>query len=251
MTRSISGDSWRGACAALAILLVALAPALADEEKGGKNGSGDGEEAAQPAPGGPPVYVPPGRGAPQARIGGATRSFSMKPVPRIQALVPDEVAFTLEAQPVLYWYLSMDTTAPAVLAIHAPGADAPVIETQLSGSLKAGVQRISLADHGVTLEKGVAYQWHVSLASDPARLTGGGVERTDPPDRVAASLASGQERPAVVLARAGIWYDAFDALSREIDAAPGNAKLRSERADLLRQVGLDDVADAEDGTPSP
>jgi hypothetical protein len=44
-----------------------------------------------------------------------------------------------------------------------------------------------------------------------------------------------------VLAEAGIWYDALDSLSMQIEAAPENENLRAQRAALLDQVGLEDV----------
>ncbi|MHC4422536.1 MAG: DUF928 domain-containing protein, partial [Planctomycetota bacterium] len=43
------------------------------------------------------------------------------------------------------------------------------------------------------------------------------------------------------LAEAGIWYDAIDSLSQQIDAAPGNRILWNQRAALLEQVGLPEV----------
>jgi hypothetical protein len=44
-----------------------------------------------------------------------------------------------------------------------------------------------------------------------------------------------------VLAEAGIWYDALDSLSLQIEAAPENENLRAQRAALFDQVGLENV----------
>jgi hypothetical protein len=41
-----------------------------------------------------------------------------------------------------------------------------------------------------------------------------------------------------VLAGAGIWYDALTFLSERIEADPGDALARAQRAALLKQVGL-------------
>jgi hypothetical protein len=39
-----------------------------------------------------------------------------------------------------------------------------------------------------------------------------------------------------------LWYDALDALSEMIQAAPNEVILRKHRASLLEQVGLDEAA---------
>ena len=41
----------------------------------------------------------------------------------------------------------------------------------------------------------------------------------------------------------GIWYEALDELNQKILANPENTKLKTERSDLLKQVGLPSVAD--------
>ncbi len=53
-----------------------------------------------------PVFAPRNRGVPASRVGGATRGFETDPLPRIEALVPEEPGLTLESQPLLYWYAS-------------------------------------------------------------------------------------------------------------------------------------------------
>jgi len=39
-----------------------------------------------------------------------------------------------------------------------------------------------------------------------------------------------------------LWYDAIEAVSKLIDAAPGDARWRELRADFLDQVGLAEAA---------
>ena len=41
-----------------------------------------------------------------------------------------------------------------------------------------------------------------------------------------------------VLAEAGIWYDALDSLSMQIEYSPNDESLRAQRAALVAQVGL-------------
>ncbi len=197
-----------------------------------------------------PIFVPRSRSAPQARIGGATRSAGSTP-PAIEVLAPQSVGLTLESQPVLYWYLPEPTGHRIDLTVLNDASVPPLLETTIEPPKRAGVQRIRLADHDFTLAKGVDYQWYISIARDSeskdiAHVAGGGIVRIDAPAELARDLAAASEADrSYVLAKGGVWYDALDALSRRIDAAPENMQLRALRADLLEQVGLDEVARAE------
>ena len=63
-------------------------------------------------------------------------------------------------------------------------------------------------------------------------------------DQRAALAQADSAESVVIFAREGYWYDAFTGLSRLIDADPGNQELVAQRTALLRQVGLDEAADA-------
>jgi hypothetical protein len=240
-----------------AILMAVLAvPALAVAEE-----SAPGSTSAQKAPAGGssglPSWVPPSRGSTQAaRLGGATRSAGNDALPRIEALVPQEAGWTLEQQPVLYWYLSKPTDVPIELVVVRVEPLEQILKVTLPSPDKAGVQRIRLADHGVKIEPGSTYQWLVKLVPNPDdrsydRIVGGGIERVKPSESLSEALASaGPDQRAYVLAGNGIWYDAIDDLSVRIDAAPGDRQLWNQRAHLFQQVGLPEVdleSDAADG----
>jgi hypothetical protein len=194
-----------------------------------------------------PVFVPPNRGSPFTRLGGATRGTGGDDLPRIEALVPEEAGWTLEEQPVLYWYLSEPTDLRIDLVLMRVDPMETLLETTLPPSKGAGIQRIRLADHGVKLEPGVSYQWLVKLVPDPSdrsydRVVGGGLERVTPSPELQRKLGEPSQSRPHTLAEAGIWYDAIDSLSQQIDAAPGNRTLWNQRAALLEQVGLPEMA---------
>jgi hypothetical protein len=197
-----------------------------------------------------PVFVPPKRDAPRARIGGATRGIPGA-LPRIEVLAPLSIGLTLEAQPDLYWHLPEKTTHRVDLTVVTDASPEPVLEVTLPPAERAGVQHVRLADHGVKLTRGVPYQWFVAVVGDAEhrgrdRIAGGAIERVDAPAELVSKLAaaSADERP-FVLASGGIWYDAVSDLSRRIEAAPDDTAARLQRAALLDQVGLDEVALAE------
>jgi hypothetical protein len=229
------------------------AAALAYDEKG-RTGTGSDQPAAAPdvAARGPalpalPRFVPPDRASPASRLGGATRGAGADALPVIEALVPAEAALTLEAKPVLYWHLSRVAPVRVDLRILALDPLETVLETTLPAPRQAGIQRIRLADHGVELAPGRTYQWLVLLVPNPEdrsydRVVGGGIERVVPDAELRERLAgSGRERLPYVLAEAGVWYDAIDVLSQDIEAKPSDAQLWNRRAALFEQVGLPDI----------
>ncbi len=193
---------------------------------------------------GMPKFVPTNEGTPMTRLGGATRG-ALKSVIRTEALVPEEMGHTLEAQPVLYWYLADKTDERIDFALIGVDPINPMLEITLEGPFEPGIQRIRTADLSATLEPGVSYQWFIRVIPNPEqrlydRVVGGGIERTEKTAELEAKLKAAQPGDAhYVLAEAGIWYDALDALSIQIESSPDDASLLAQRAALFEQVGLE------------
>jgi hypothetical protein len=242
--------------AAAALALLQPAAAFAEDREGAAAGqaapSAAGKATPDVAARGPalpalPRFVPRDRGAPTSRLGGATRGAAADELPAVEALVPAEVGLTLEPRPVLYWYLSRASDVRVDLRLLALDPLETVLETRLPAARAGGIQRIRLADHGVELAPGRTYQWLVLLVPDPAdrsydRVVGGGIERIAPDARLRDELAAAdRERLPFVLAQAGVWYDAIDVLSREIEKRPADVQLWNRRAALFEQVGLPEV----------
>jgi hypothetical protein len=193
-----------------------------------------------------PMFKPTNLGAPMTRLGGATRSATGS-VPRAEALVPEIAGHTLQAQPVLYWYLAGKTDERIDFALIGVDPINPIREITLEGPFEPGIQRIRLADHAITLQPNLEYQWFVRVIPNPDqrlydRVIGGGIQRLEASAELDAKLAAAKQGEShYVLAEAGIWYDALDSLSVQIDAAPKNENLRAQRAALFDQVGLENV----------
>jgi hypothetical protein len=192
-----------------------------------------------------PVYHPPMRGAPGGRIGGGTRGDAESL--NLSVLAPaDHTGLTMHAQPSLYWFISSATTLPVELAVN--DSDSLVLETRLPSPTLPGVQRIRLADYGVRLTTGVRYRWYVAVVGDANRrsrdiLAGGTITRVDPPETLRVeTTASDPKRLPFLYGDAGLWYDTVAAISELIEATPADTVLRKQRAALLEQVGLSDVA---------
>lgn len=201
-----------------------------------------------------PVYKPrqhrPPPIGPRGRIGSGIRGGGDKG-PAISALVPNHVGFTRQAQPDLFWYLSETTSIPLEFTLVDSRVIRPIIETRIKSPARPGVQRISLNDFGIKLLPGVQYKWFITLVIDPEDASrniyaGGIIERMDFVDSLTffkVPLAYAATKETVrAFAEEGLWYDAMMASSELIDASPSDLSLRCQRAFLLKQVNLMDVA---------
>jgi hypothetical protein len=208
--------------------------------------------AADPAASGFPVYQPPLRGAPLARMGGGTRGEG-DDAPEVYVLTPEHAGLTSRDQPVLYWYLSRAAKARYEFVLMAETDYEPLVETELAIVKAAGIQRISLADFDIRLKPDVPYQWSVAVVMDEEQRSGnilasGMIVYVESPPAVInrAADAGGEER-IHVYAGAGLWYDALQSLDELISAGTDAERMRQVRASLLEQVGLEKVAAATAG----
>jgi uncharacterized protein DUF928 len=195
----------------------------------------------------PVVYRPPLRGAPTRRVGGATRGDQVWDLV-LSVLAPEETGLTARASPDLYWYLSKADSRPAVFALIRDDWVEPVVELNLGERNPGGVGKVTLADAEVRLEAGVLYEWSIALVTDAeARskdiVSSATLMRREPSAELRRDLGGADlVGKAALYAAAGYWYDAIEALSTDPDRRTDVAELRSVRADLFEQVGLDDAA---------
>lgn len=201
-----------------------------------------------------PVYKPPVRGAPGGRVGGGTRGAGDQTF-TLSVLAPNHTSLTILEQPTLYWFVSRSINTPIVFTVTDDGVK-PLVEQTLTPPFERGIHRLNLADFGAKLDTGKQYRWFVSLVSDPKRrsrdvLAGATIERTNGP---APSVAlAGQLDPmgqARQYADAGQWYDAIAVLSNLIEGNPSEGIYRRQRAGLLQQVGLIDIAEYDLARPN-
>ena len=237
------------AVAVLGLLATLPASAVAQEKKE-TTPAPRASEPPKPAATSPkvPVYKPPLRGAPGGRVGGGTRGTE-RAMFVLSVLAPDHTGLTISEQPSLYWFISRGTPSLVEVTVVDPRAAKPLLEVRLPPPVAPGVHRIRLSDHNIRLERGVAYRWYVAVVPDADRrardfLTGGAIERAEIPEELRARLtkAGPGELPALY-AEAGLWYDAIAALSALIEGAPGDQALRRQRAAMLAQVGLPEIAE--------
>lgn len=194
-----------------------------------------------------PVYKPPLRGAPAGRVAGGTRGVDQE-LPYLCLIVPKHIGLTISSQPVLYFYQSKISSYPVEFTLIQKQGISPIVETRLAHSSRAGIQSVHLADYGVNLETGIEYKWFIALIPDARHrskdiLAAGSIELVEQPGTIKERLTKAETFQAPhIYAEGGLWYDAFYALSSLIEKSPENLTLKKQRASLLEQVGLTEVA---------
>ena len=165
-------------------------------------------------------------------------------VPSVYVLAPNHTGLTTRGQPSLFWYQSGPASTRIEITITEPGRHKPLLRVGADKADQGGIHRIPLARYNITLTPGVLYQWAVALSPDPANRSRDVValdtiRRIEPDAQLKAALAGSKGLgTAAVYANNGIWYDALEAVSNEIDAAQRNKEIRLLRASLLDQAGL-------------
>ncbi len=193
-----------------------------------------------------PVYKPPKRGAPSARVGGGTRGIDGQNI-SLYVLSPSDTGRTSNPQPVLYWYLSHKAETRFEFALIDDQQIQPILEKQLTQGTQAGIGSLQLSDYDITLKPGVQYRWSLALVTDPKQrskdtLASGMIEYVAPSSELQQQLSKADSQQRVhLLAENGFWYDSFAELSQLIDSKQSE-QFRGQRAALLEQVGLTEVA---------
>jgi hypothetical protein len=196
----------------------------------------------------PPLYAPGALAqGPLVRIGGVGRDAGPE-APTPVALGPPQLGLTSREAPSLYWYLPAPTALPIGVSVVSEAASVPLLDETLPGPHAVGIHELSLAARGLRLAPGTDHQWFVAVIRDEGRrsrdlVSGGAIRYAPASAELAARLAGAEARLAHTYAEAGLWYDAYDQLSRWAAREPDAAILRAHRTALLEQVGLASVAD--------
>jgi len=181
-----------------------------------------------------PVFHPPDvtGGVMPVRVGGGSRGGASDGV-TLNVLVPDAVALTAQAQPTLYWYQSKPSQAHCIFTLTEPKKAKPLLVMKSSAPAVAGIHTLRLSDHKVKLTPKVVYKWSVALVVDPANrsqdiIANGVVEYVEPSPDLAAKLQTANDANRTsIYAQAGIWYDALDSISTQIQKEPQDQALRN------------------------
>ena len=135
--------------------------------------------------------------------------------------------------------MSQPVIWPIQFTVSAPAHANPLVEVNLPAPRQAGVYTIRTADYHVRLEPGVIYTWSVSVILNP-KARSRDIVASASLLRIAGDLSidsalrgAPRSQRAVLLAEAGLWYDAVDAAA-DLQAFDRHAALDA----LMKEVGL-------------
>jgi hypothetical protein len=148
------------------------------------------------------------------------------------------------------WFLSKPTGHQVRFTLRDDRSTRSFQEKIIPTPQQPGIYTINLKELGLVLEPNVQYRLFVSIIRDaqsPSKdiVTGGMIERCELSECLEPMGAKLTCSLDTVLdnAKAGFWYDAMGCLCNLIDADSKNDKLRRLRARLLKDVGLNGVAE--------
>ena len=189
-------------------------------------------------------YLPPGKGVPTRREGGATRGGAgdLREL-ALSVVTPEHVGWASSAQPDLYWFVSRPVTQSVMLTIIPAGGAAidPLFEGMLTAPASAGIHAASLSALKVTLETNVDYEWSISLVGDAQSrsrdILASGRVRSVPVSAELKTAIAGANNDARTekLAGAGYWYDVVELLRK-------NAPASATEISLYESAGLARIA---------
>lgn len=201
------------------------------------------------------AFSPPNRSAPPSAAGGGARSDCVLSNDRdgrpLTALIPgNSLALTVNPRPTFYVYMPQTRAKTAEFLIKDE-EDNDVYRTTLPVPQNAGIMGIQLPENGskTLLESGKNYHWFVALVCKPQDrredvFVDGWVQRTEPSATLTNELQNAKpEDRAGIYAKAGIWYEAVNALAELRSSRPNDPTTKANWEALLKSVKLDAIAD--------
>lgn len=190
-------------------------------------------------------FSTPGDGAPQSSASGGTRDND---VPALTALLPStRYGRTVSARPTFFVYLPPTTSKEVFFSLQDEQGN-PHYQSILTISGSGGIVSVTLPENAPELEMGKNYLWFFApippggvLRPDNYSVTGW-VKRVEAPIEGDRNTALNPVELATLYARSGVWYDTLAVLMAARRSQPDNATLAKEWQDLLKQVGLNAIA---------
>lgn len=196
------------------------------------------------------AFNPPDRGAPSSTAGGATRGSCDKNAKALVSLLPSsKLGLTVADRPTFFWYIPESSTQTADFLLMSGDDTQVVYQASIAIPKTPGIVSFTLPP-GATpaLEQGKTYHWYFSMLCNPDAPSGnisvdGWIERVAPTATLAKQLekATAPDLPGLY-ANAGVWHEAIASIASQRRSNPGNAKVEANWQEMLKSVGLSQVA---------
>jgi Domain of Unknown Function (DUF928) len=190
-------------------------------------------------------FLPPGDTVPQTFTSSGIRGNELADI--VPLLPPAKYGRTIEARPTMLVYVPPTQKPQHVFFSVQDENRRNLYQTMLELPGEGGIIRITLPEGAPELELGKTYAWFLAPVPSEGFLRPdnygvvGWVKRVESP--VGLTVAANSIERATAYAASGIWYDTLNLVAAAQQAQPDNPKLASEWQDLLKQVGLEAVAD--------
>lgn len=196
------------------------------------------------------AFKAPKRGSAPPSAGGATRGETcLKNSKQFTSLIPQSrIGLTASKNPTFYWYLPKSPATTARFLLLGNDDTDVVYETTLALPNKPGVVSFKLPETAPALEVDKQYHWYLIVKCSQTDQSAnpsveGWVERIQLEPTLSSQLdkadLAGQ---AKLLADNGVWYDALQASAQFRNQNAGQQKAEAAWAELLRSVGLGEIA---------
>jgi len=189
----------------------------------------------------------PNRGTPGGTIGGATRSTSKT----LTAIVPQKkIGLTINKSPLLFVYIPKNEANQGKLVI-SDEENKTLYERFLPVQKTEGILMIKVPEK-LNLSEGKPYKWEFFLLNENGEQIGkektfGWVEKVSLNSNLEKINQPNLDRWETVniLAEEGIWQDTLEQLAFLHLADPDNTEIKQEWTELLKFVGLNNIANSE------
>jgi Domain of Unknown Function (DUF928) len=201
-------------------------------------------------------FVPPADdGTPRSTRSGASRTLISSTCGALPLLPESGLSLTTDEQLSLYTYFAKGSTVSNVILNVKSADQSEYYETSVSLPAdkfveNGGVIEIKVDDALPALKTGEEYSWSMVLVCDgqlrprpDSPVLTGAVERVEP---VLAAQAADMPlaEQAKMYGEAGLWHDLLSTLALMRIENPNDAQSVEHWSEVLKSVGLDDVAEA-------
>lgn len=200
------------------------------------------------------TFKPPGKRKPDHTVGGASRDSGICPedvrgsIPSLTALIPaNHQALSVAERPTFFVYIPATVAKTAFFSLKDKNEDY-YYQTNVSLPSNPGVISFQLPADAPVLEMGKDYDWSFVIICGQALRPGdpevrGTVKRIEQ----TPTLKAKQERlsPLEIAAAygdGGIWFDTLGIIAQLRRSQPSNQALVSTWEDILKSVGLEEIA---------
>lgn len=196
-------------------------------------------------------YKPPKVGAPDNRLGGASRGDNCGTEQKfLQALLPaNNLGLTISEYPTLFVYIPPISTQLAELKLREADSKKVVYQKILKLRATSGIVSFSIGSKDMPpLKIGHNYRWILSIICNSQdrsedAFVGGWIQRIEPSSTLMSQLNKTKPRDAIALyAESGIWHETLTTLAQMRYSYPQDSTASADWVELLESVGLGKIA---------